>query len=295
MMRNLIVFACCITVGLSFYVPQRRFAVNHGGRFGMASKRNAEMLERRIAGGFGGGIMSKRIFGGYGSGIMSKRILGGYGSGIISKRIFGGYGSGIISKRMFGGYGSGVMSKRGAEQADLTSLAAAIHGLLDKAANGIGVGELVSEAQQIAQMADVTGEAAGAEVDASAVEDMIDDVAKQSDGAAAVSALFDGPLDFDASKMDSALHLLGGLTVRAQELQQAGEPLQNVMAAIEMTIAAMEDTCKDVVDTVIFLDILDQGEDSADSEDVKRGDWEVGVGYNQNQGFNVGLTYRFKG
>merc|ERR1711913_90253 len=154
----------------------------------------------------------------------------------------------------------------------------------------MGVGELVSEAQQIAQMADVIGEAAGAEVDASVVKDLIDDVAKQSGGAAAVSALFDGPLDFDASKVDSALHLLDGLMARAHELQRAGQPLQNVMAAIEMTTAAIEVTCEDVVDIVIFLNVLDQGEDTTEKKDMRRG-WKASAGINQGGGVNVGVSY----
>merc|ERR1711913_208327 len=190
-------------------------------------------------------------------------------------------------KRIWGG-SPAIVSRRDA--ADLTSLDSAVHGLLDKAVQGIDVADLMGEAQQIAQMAEAIGEASGAEVDISAVKDVIDAVAKQSDGATAVSALFEGPLDFDASKMDAALHILDGLTARAQELQEAGDPLQNVMAAVLMTVAAMENTCEDVVDIVIFLDALDQSRDSSAKKNVKRG-WDANVGYTQGGGISAGVSY----
>ncbi|XP_012942332.1 uncharacterized protein LOC101863370 [Aplysia californica] len=120
-----------------------------------------------------------------------------------------------------GGWGGPtVVSRRGAEGPDVSSLVSSIQALLEKAKNGIDVGELVADADKIGEMAGAIEDGTDQEVDPEKVRQIIDDVANTFNGATSVSALFDNPMDFDASKMDSALHLLDGLAAKAQEIQE---------------------------------------------------------------------------
>ncbi|XP_005106201.1 uncharacterized protein LOC101860765 isoform X2 [Aplysia californica] len=163
-----------------------------------------------------------------------------------------------------------VVSRRDISGLDQTSLFDAISELLVKARQGIDVGELANETEQIKQMAAVIRGETGVAVNSEKVHQIINDVASTFNRATSISALFDDPMDFQVSKMDSALLLLNGLAAKAQEMQKSGEPLQDVMAAIEMTCSAIEEV----------------------SEDID-GHWEGGAGYSQESGFHVGVKYRW--
>merc|ERR1711874_33509 len=66
-----------------------------------------------------------------------------------------------------------------------------------------------------------------------------------------------------------------------------------VYSQSEMTTAAMEVTCEDVVDIVIFLNVLDQGEDTTEKRDLRRG-WKASAGINPGGGVNVGVSYSWR-
>ncbi|XP_012942334.1 uncharacterized protein LOC106012812 [Aplysia californica] len=191
-----------------------------------------------------------------------------------------------------GGWGGPIVaSRRDAEGPDVSSLVSSIQELLEKAKKGIDVGELVADADKIGEMAGAIEDGTEQEVDPEKVREVIDDVANKFNGATSVSALFDDPMDFDASKMDSALHLLDGLAAKAQEMQESGESLKDVLAAVEMTCLSMEDIGEDVEDFVLIFGAPEADEKRAESR--KRG-WKGSAGYSQNGGVNVGVSYSWR-
>jgi len=199
-----------------------------------------------------------------------------------------------------GGWGGPVVvSRRDAGEADVTSLVGAVEDLLGKAKKGMTVEELGSEAEVIRQMAATIEQATTEEVDEQKVKEEIAAVAGKFNGATSVSALFDGPMDFEASKMDSAFHLLDGLASKAKELQEAGEPVQNVVAAIAMTAAAIEDISKDVVDIVVSYKALasDAAENEKDDKNRKarQADWTAGATYSQSAGLGASVGVSWSG
>ncbi|GFO27608.1 hypothetical protein PoB_005411300 [Plakobranchus ocellatus] len=133
------------------------------------------------------------------------------------------------------------------EQPDLYSQ---IDAMLSAARNGIAAYEMGQLAAQIQRTADSALDSIGGEVDAAKVQTAIDEAASSFSGAVAVSALFDEPLVYEASKMNAALYLLNNLSHRAKDQERAGESSQASLAAISMTSQAIQDILTDTVGIV---------------------------------------------
>ncbi|XP_005107931.2 uncharacterized protein LOC101864092 [Aplysia californica] len=194
-----------------------------------------------------------------------------------------------------------VVSRRNAEAPGVASLVADVNAMLEKAKKGIKADDLEKGAENIGEAAEAIKEAEGGEENTEDVKKLIDDVANTFNGATAVSALFDGPLDFESSKLDSALNLLNGLSQEAQELSAAGKPLTDVMSAIEMTAGAIEDITEDAVDMVVLFETAKEEEKQEDGEEkrssgyrTRRGTWKAGLSYG-NGGLQGGVSYSWNG
>ncbi|GFO27595.1 hypothetical protein PoB_005410000 [Plakobranchus ocellatus] len=149
-----------------------------------------------------------------------------------------------------------------------------IDAMLIAAANGIAVSEIGQLAAQIQRTADSGVDSMGEEVDAAKVQAAIDEAASSFSGAVAVSALFDEPLVYEASKMDAALCLLNNLSHRAKDQERAGEPSQATLAAISMTSQAIQyiltDTVGIVTSTVGLVNSIKVDKRSTVSDSVTR-------------------------
>ncbi|GFN97424.1 hypothetical protein PoB_002393000 [Plakobranchus ocellatus] len=158
------------------------------------------------------------------------------------------------------------------EQPDLYS---EIDALLAAAKEGITVDDFGLAAVKIQTAADMAVDAQGGVVEAEEVQAAIDDAASAFSGIVAVSSLFDEPLVYEANKMDAALCLLNSLSKKARAQEEARESSKATVAAISMTVQAMQDILTDTVGIIAY------NADLANSKNVDKR-WKVSGHYNRD-------------
>lgn len=151
---------------------------------------------------------------------------------------------------------------RGAGDADVTSLVHDVRELLEQARKGIQSDDLEEEALNIASAARDILNKSQVKENGEAVKKLLNDVAKTFQGDKSSSALFDGPLGFDEDNLYTAFQFLNGLADKAQQLSDAAEPVQDVVAAIEKTAKSVADIVEDIENKVVDYRASQHGQGS---------------------------------